>query len=190
SRVVFFPLSLVLRAEEHDTQAEIDALVARAQGTAFTRGNRVRYLSGQQFQLELLRMIHETEDYHVLWLHDYDGVNAAGQADRVGVAQAVAGYLAALTERVREYDRTGRLPVFMVFLDQKYYETNRGRLYMDLLEDPLRHRLKLGPSAADLQERADRAQAALQQAVAESQRLQAEAARHGSRYLRDLVKVH
>jgi hypothetical protein len=190
SRLVFIPLSLVLRAEEHDTQAEIDALVARAQGTPFTRGNRVRYLSGQQFQLELLRMIHETEDYHVLWLHDYDGVNAAGQADRVGFAQAVDGYLAALTERVREYDRTGRLPVFMVFLDQKYYETNRGRLYMDLLEDPLRHRLKLGRSAADLQERADRAQAALRQAVAESQRLQAEAARHGARYLRDLVKVH
>jgi hypothetical protein len=190
SRLVFVPLALVLRPEEHDTQAEIDALVARAQSTPFTRGNRVRYLSGQQFQLELLRMIHETEDYHVLWLHDYDGVNAAGEADRVGFAQAVDGYLAALTARVSEYDRTGRLPVFMLFLDQKYYEQNRGRLYMDLLEDPLRHRLKLGRAAADLQERADRAQAALRQAVAESSRLQAEVARHGSGFLRSLVKVH
>ena len=36
---------------------------------------------------------------------------------------------------------TGRLPVYMIFLDQFYYETNHSRFWMDLLEDPLRHRL-------------------------------------------------
>ncbi len=190
SRLVFLPLPLVLRSGEHDTQPEIDALVARAQGTAFTGGNRVAYMSGQQFQVELLRTIHETEDYHVLWLHDYDGVNAAGEPDRVGFAQAVDGYLKALTKRVREYDATGRLPVFMILLDQSYYERNRGRLYMDLLEDPLGHRLKLGARFRELQERADRAQKALAQAVRESPRLQAEAALRGPGYLRERVKVH
>ncbi len=190
SRLVFVPLPLVLRPEEHDSQAEIDALVSRAQHAAFTRGNRIDYMSGQQFQVELLRTIHETEDYHVLWLHDYDGRNAAGEADRVGFAQAVDGYLAALTDRVREYDATGQLPVFMILLDQLYYELNRGRLYMDLLEDPMGHRLDLPKGSEELEARADRAQAALRQAVKESRRLQAEAAQHGQRWLRRLIKVH
>ncbi|HEY6548515.1 MAG TPA: hypothetical protein VI589_11435, partial [Vicinamibacteria bacterium] len=118
-RLVFLPLQLVLQPWEHDTQAEIDTLIARAVGTPFTRGNRTDYITGRQFQDELLRSILEAEDYHVLWLHDYNGVNLAGEVDRVGFGQAVEGYLAALSLRVREFDSTRRLPVFMFLLDQK-----------------------------------------------------------------------
>ena len=49
--------------------------------------------AARQFQAELLRSIHEAEDYHVLWLHDYTGRNAAGEVDRVAFVQAVAGYI-------------------------------------------------------------------------------------------------
>lgn len=190
SRLVFLPLQLVLQPWEHDSQAEIDALIGRATGTFFTRGNRADYITGRQFQPELLRSIHAAQDYHVLWLHDYNGSNAAGDVDRVGFTQAVDGYLAALTQRVREFDATRRLPVYLVLLDEKYYEQNRGRLFMDLLEDPLGHRLELPAGARDLQERADRAQAALRQAVGGSRALQAEAHRRGAGWLRDALKVH
>jgi len=190
SRLVFVPFQLVLRPSEHDTQADIDALIARAVGTPFTRGNHADYITGRQFQTELLRSIHETEDYHVLWLHDYCGVNAVGDVDRVGFAQAVDGYLAALTDRVREFDATRRLPVYMILIDQKYYAQNRGRLFMDLLEDPLGHRLKLPSRFGDLQRRADRARDELRRAVHESGALQSEAGRRGQDWLRKFVKVH
>lgn len=190
SRLVFLPLQLVLQPWEHDRQDELDALIARAVGTRFTRGNHAAYMTGQQFQVELLRSIHETEEYHVLWLHDYDGLNEAGDVDRVGFVQAVDGYLTALTDRVREFDATRRLPVYLVLLDQQYYERDRGRLFMDLLEDPLGHRLKLPERFAELQRRADRVQDALRRAVADSSVLQAEARRRGGKWLRSFVKVH
>lgn len=190
SRLVFLPLQLVLQPWEHDSQQELDALIGRAVGTPFTRGNRADYITVRQFQAELLRSLHETRDYHVLWLHDYNGISPTGGVDRVGFIQAVDGYLAALTERVREFDATRRLPVYMIFLDQKYYAQYGGRLFMDLLEDPLGHRLRLPPGSQDLQQRADRAQAALRTAVNESRLLQAEAAVRGAGWLRTFVKVH
>jgi hypothetical protein len=61
---------------------------------------------------------------------------------------------------------------------------------MDLLEDPLGHRLKLPPRFAALQQRADRAQQELRRAVNESAALQDEARRRGPRWLRSFVKVH
>lgn len=190
SRFVFLPLQLVLQPWQHDSQAEIDALIGRASGTHFTRGNRADYITGRQFQAELLRSIHEAQEYHVLWMHDYAGVNAAGEVDRVGFLQAVDGYVAALTERVREFDATLRLPVYMLLVDQKYYAQHGGRLIMDLLEDPLGHRLQLPLRSGDLQRRADAAQDALRRAVSESRALQAEASRRGGGWLRELVKVH
>jgi len=52
----------------------------------------------------LRRSIHDARDYHVLGLHDYDGV---GNVDDLGYYVSVEGYLKALTERVREFDRGG-----------------------------------------------------------------------------------
>src|SRR5690606_36100903 len=128
SRMHWLPLALVLRPEEHRTQAQIDALVEAALARPLEGGNAFLYLNAPQFQEELLRSIHETERYHVLWIHDFRGRDAEGRPDRTGFRITTEGYLRALLERVRAYDETGRLPVFMVLLDQFYYEANDGRL--------------------------------------------------------------
>ena len=122
----------------------------------FSRGNEHHYIVNEKFQWELLRHIQAAEDYHVLWIHDYRGRNSAGGSDRLGFDQIYDGYLKALTERVRAYDATGKLPVYMIFLDQNFYEPNAGRIWMSFLEDPLHHRVDLpsGPDAEE-QERED-----------------------------------
>jgi hypothetical protein len=98
-RLAFVPFPLVLQPARHDSQEALDALLGRMAGTGFSPGNAALYINGQQFQRELLRTIHETESYHVLWLHDFDGVNAVGQVDSVALAQVLDGCLAALTRR-------------------------------------------------------------------------------------------
>ncbi|HEX5632184.1 MAG TPA: hypothetical protein VFX50_03115 [Gemmatimonadales bacterium] len=208
SRGTWLPMQLVLRPEQHDTQQEIDAIIARGLGAGFTRGNSAIYLAGVQFQSELHQQILSAEWYHVLWIHDFRGLTPTGYPDLVGYYQAVEGYLAALTARVRAYDRTGTLPTYMIFLDQNYYEANHARLWLSLLEDPLGHDLTLpkppkkphvAPDVAEqLVGRADTLQPlvtawqdSLRAAVAGSARLQAEArARGGEKWLRKLVKVH
>ena len=112
----------------------------------------------------------------------------------VGYYISVEGYLQALTQRVREFDRTGRLPVYMILVDLNYWEGNRGRLYTDVLQDPLGARTRLprqeDPENRKLQEGIDRAQQELREAVAGSKRLQEEAARRGQGWLRKYVAVH
>jgi hypothetical protein len=191
SRGVFLPFQLVLRPEQHDTQAEIDAIIERAVGARFTTGNSAVYTSGQQFQHELTRMIRETEDYHVLWVHDLCGVAENGRdPDEVSFGLAADGYIAALAERVRAFDRTGKLPVFMILVDLPYYESKKGRLVADLLEDPLGHRVSFPRGFEEMRRRVERAQEELRRAVAESRRFQEESARRGPAWLRRVVKVH
>jgi hypothetical protein len=208
SRGTWLPLQLALRPEQHDTQQEIDAIVQRGLGAGFTEGNAAIYISGQQFQAELHEQILAAQDYHVLWIHDFRGLTPSGRADLLGFYQAVEGYLAALTERVRAYDRTGKLPVYLLFFDQHYYEANHGKLWLDLLEHPLTARVKLpAPSKEDradpavlaqvsgridaLQQLVAARQDSLRAAVAGSARLQAEAASRGGRkWLERVVKVH
>jgi hypothetical protein len=207
SRGTWLPMQLVLRPEQHDTRPEIDALVERTLGAGFVGGNAAVYIAGQQFQLELTRQIHAAEDYHVLWIHDYRGRTPDGRTDIVGFHQSVQGYLAALTARVREYDRTGRLPSYFLFFDQNYYEANGGRLWMSLLEDPLNAKVRLpkpsedadaSPQAARelvetelLQELLEAWQDSLRAAVASSRRLQADAReRGGEEWIESIVRVH
>jgi len=194
SRVMWLPLQLALRPEQHDTQEELDAILSRAQRTPLTTGNNVFYWNGQQWQLSLKKSIHETRDYHVLWLHDYDGVDGAGNADDIGYFISVEGYLKALTERVREFDTTGTLPVYMILVDLNYWEGNQGRLYTDLLQDPLHARARLPRQDVEknrrIQEATERALAELREAVAGSKRLQEAAARRGEGWLRKYVAVH
>ena len=83
SRVLWIPLQLALRPEQHDTQQELDAILSRAQGTPLVGGNQVFYWNGQQWQLTLHRSILAARDYHVLWLHDFDGVDHGGDADDI-----------------------------------------------------------------------------------------------------------
>lgn len=188
SRMHWLPLAFVLREEEHTTQAQIDAIVERALGREFSGGNAMLYLNARQFQTELMRTIHETASYHVLWIHDYRGRTGSGAIDRTGFSQTAHGYMRALLDRVRSYDHTGTLPTYIMMLDQHYYELNDSRVWLDLLERPLDHRLR-GPGR-DIQETVAALQDSLRAAVAASRRLQAEAAAFGPQWITRVLKVH
>jgi hypothetical protein len=190
SRLVWLPLHLAVRPEDSDTQAELDGLLEKATGERFTDANDVHYVVNELFQPELGRMIHRAENYHVLWIHDFRGVNNAGNPDRIGYRMAVEGYLHALTRRVRAYEETKKLPVYMIFLDQFFFEVNDGRLWMELLENPLEREVDLPPAYAEWEEAVRAAQDELRAAVAASPTLQEGARRHGRRWLTEQVKVH
>ena len=189
--LVWLPLQWGLRPEQFDSQEEMDRILERAAGRPFTRGNSAILISGIQFAAELHRQIEQTEDYHVLWIHDFRGRNGAGNPDLLGYFQT-RRYLATLTDRVRDYDRTGRLPAFFVFLDRNYYDANDSRLWLDVLERPLDHRLKMGGGKyASWADTIALLQGQLRAAVAGSARLQADAARQGGpEWIRKIVKIH
>lgn len=188
-RDVWLPLDLALHPDQHDSQAELDALVERAVGRPFTRGNLIYPTNASRFQIELLRSLQAAEDYHVLWVHDFAG-RVEGKPDPVAHETTVKGYLRALTEGVRAYDRTGRMPIFMIFHTHYFYEGSKSRLFLSLLEDPLGHELHLGPGFEDMERQVRIAQDELRRAVAASQRLQAEARQRGKGWLRSVARVH
>jgi hypothetical protein len=191
SRRIWLPMQLALTPEEHDDQAEVDALIARVVGRPFTRGNEVTYLHEDRIQIEIARTLFAARDYHVLWVHDYAGRRASGAVDRVGFAQTANAYFPALTRAVQRYDSTGRLTTFLVFLDQNFYEPAAGRLWMTILEDPLGARMRLTAGNDSLEAILRARQQELRDAVAGSKRLQALAARNGGEeWLRRTIKVH
>ena len=190
SQLVWLPFQLVLLPEQHDSQEEIDQLIERAVKNEFTPGNYIWYLRNEKFQLEFARMVQEAEDYHVLWIHDYRGVNSQGKPDLVGFEQT-KGYLKALIKRVRRYDQTGKLPVYMIIIDQIYWEDNKGRIWSELLEDPLNHKFELGEKDYKwMEEEIAELQKKLRVAVAESNLLQTLASQYGRNWLENQVKVH
>jgi hypothetical protein len=190
SQLVWLPLQFALLPEQHDTQAELDALIEEATGTRFTHGNRVEYLITEQFQYHLSRTIRAAQDYHVLWTHDFRGFNNDGALDEMAFRHVTGSYLAALTARVRDYDATGRIPMYMIVIDQWFYEVNRGRLWLTLLENPLGRTLRLPPEHSAWQVSLDSALLELRTAVAESALLQERARLHGSAWLGNVIKVH
>ncbi len=189
NRVVWLPLQLGLRPEDHDTQGEIDAILQAVIGEGFTDGNRVWYIVNRQFQTEVIRSIQQAEDYHVLWIHDFSGRNEAGFPDAFSPRFVVDAYYRALIRRVRDYDRRRRLPLYLIFLDQHYYEQNNGRLWLDLLERPLGRVPTLPPGFRDFTDTIRVRQAELREAIAGSRLLQAEARQYGQEWLRNVVKV-
>jgi hypothetical protein len=190
SRFVWLPLQFALRPEQHDSQRELDALIERVTGEEFTEGNRVWYVLNEQFPLQLSRTIHAAEEYHVLWVHDIRGYDDSGNPDEMTYRHVLGAYLGALIERVRAYDRTGTFPVYMIFLDEFYYEVNHSRFWLELLEDPLGHKLELPAGFEAWQDTIAAAQEALRQAVSQSRLLQDQAAQFGGNWLRNLVRVH
>jgi hypothetical protein len=171
SKLVWIPMHYGLKPLQYDSQKEMDKIL-------------------EMVQPEVARMILEAEDYHVLWIHDYRGVTPAGNPDRIGFAQTLYGYLHAMTNRVREYDEKGKLPVYLIIIDQFYYEANKGKLWLDLLEDPLNHELLLPDGYKEWQKQIREAQDQLRSAVANSSRLQEEARRFGKDWLSEKIKVH
>jgi hypothetical protein len=190
SRMHWLPLAFVLRAEEHETQGQIDGLVDVALGRGFTGGNATLYINAPQFQWELIRTIHEAEVYHVLWIHDFRGRNELGEPDGIGFHQAVNGYMRAMLHRIRRYDDTGTLPVFILMLDQHSYDIYDSRVWLDLLERPLTHAFRLPPRLAEVQRSIEVLQDSLRAAIAASRRLSAEVAAFGPEWITDVVKVH
>ncbi|MGH7472166.1 MAG: hypothetical protein ACRENP_29805, partial [Longimicrobiales bacterium] len=67
---------------------------------------------------------------------------------------------------------------------------NRGRLWMNLLEDPTRYRLRLPKGYESWQDSIAAAQSALRTAIDQSRRLQEQKRQFGEAWLRNLVKVH
>lgn len=188
-RLAFLPLQLALLPEEHDSQAEINALLGRAVDDRFSSGNQAWYVVDEQFQWELLRMIQDTRSYHVLWIHDFRGFDGRGDPDAVAFRTVMDGYLDALADRVEAYDREGALPVYLIVIDQWFYEANQGRLWLSLLEDPMRHDLDLPDGFEEWEGEIRRAQERLRTAVANSRLLQAEAREYGEDWLYNRVKV-
>jgi hypothetical protein len=190
SALVWMPLQYALRPEQHDSQEEVDKLIERAVAQNFTPGNDAWYLRDEQFQYEYHRMVQAAEDYHILWIHDYSGVNDQGKPDKVAFEQT-KNYLEAMTRRVREYDTTGKLPVYMIAISQFYWEVNKGRIWSALLQDPLGHKLKLGDKDYKwMEEEIAAMQEDLRTAVAESHLLQTSAGQYGQKWLKNQVKVH
>lgn len=190
SRFVWLPLQLALLPEEHDTQAELDALVERAVGEVLTEGNEVSYVINEQFQYQLSRTIREARDYHVLWTHDVRGLDDRGHPDEMSYRHVLRSYLAAMTERVRAYDSTGVFPTYVIILDEWFYQARGGRLWMSLLEDPLHHQFRLPAEFRSWEDSIRLAQDRLREAVASSGLLMAQRRQYGDAWLRQLVKVH
>jgi hypothetical protein len=208
SRLVWLPLQLALTPDQYDEQAEVDSLIGRAVGRPFTDQNALTYLRSSDLPLEIARSIYAARDYHVLWMHDFTGRRKSGAVDLIAYNMVADAYLPALTAAVRRYDQTGRLPVYTILLDQFFNAARDARLWMTMLEDPLRAGLDLPGNEPEKEAllrrrqgelraavaasvRLQREQAELRAAVAGSTRLQREAARSGGgRWLRRVVKVH
>ncbi len=190
SRLVWIPLQFALLPEQYDSQAELDDILARAVGHGFTAGNHVWYVVNTEFQIELARMVERAEDYHVLWIHDIPGKNAAGDPDQVVFIQIVDVYLGTLIKRVREYDARGKLPSYMIFMDQYYYEIKKSRRWLNLLERPLDYEIDLPGEFTWMADSIAKVQAELRQAVAESELLQTRAQQYGNDWLNNQIKVH
>ncbi|NJD19796.1 MAG: hypothetical protein FIA95_11015 [Gemmatimonadetes bacterium] len=190
SRFIWLPFQLALRPEDHDEQHELNALVERATRQTFTRGNERWYIENDQFQAELTRMIREAEDYHVLWGHDFRGWDAEGNPDEEGFKQVVNAYLRALIDRVGTYDAVGKIPQYLIFIDQMYFQANGGRLWLDLLQNPLHHKIHLPRGFEAWEDSIAALQTELRFAVASSALMQSQALQFGEGWIENVVKVH
>ena len=188
-RLVWLPLQYGLLPEEHDSNPELDAIIERAVGREFYDGNNAWYIINAQFQFELAKALERAEDYHVLWIHDIRGITATGDPDRVSLFH-VNLYIKTLTKRVQEYDETAKLPTYMIFMDQHYYEINKARRWISYLEDPMHYEFDFPDGYEWMADTLAASQAALREAVAGSRLLQAEASQFGQDWLRKRIKVH
>ena len=136
-RLAWLPLNYGLRPEQYDTQAEFDAITEKLTGHDYTRHNTVEYLINEQFHYALKRMILDTRDYHVLVIHDFQGQRNNGETDAKGWEIAADGYMRAMIDAVKAIDagERERLPQFMVFIDENYYQGNGSRPIMTFMEE-------------------------------------------------------
>ena len=190
SRFVWLPLQYALTPDQHDSQGEVDALIEQAANDQFTEGNFVSFIINEQFQYHLRRTIKAAKRYHVLWVHDFRGYDTKGDPDRMSYNHVLHSYLSALTTHVREYDSTGTFPVYMILLDQIWYQVNRSSLWMNLLEDPTRYRVRLPKGNSAWEDSLVVAQDSLRAAIARSSLLRSQRGQFGEHWLRNMIRVH
>ena len=188
SRLVWLPLQYALLPEEHDSQQELDKIIEGAIGKNFTDGNKIWYIINEEFQYEVARQIHAARDYHILWIHDIAAFDAGGDPDTLTFVQIKDSYFQAMIDRIKEYDDTGKLPVFMIFLDQFFYQANKTRTWLRLLEKPLTYQLKL--SDKTMEQALVEKLTELRRAIFRSKLLQAELQEYGEEWLHNLIKIH
>lgn len=189
SRFVWIPLQFALKPEQHDKQSEINGIIQRATKQPFSADNRVWYVINEQFQWELARSVRLAEDYHVMWIHDFAGVNKAGKPDEIAYRQTL-NYLEALAERVEAYDQTGILPAYFIFLDQHYFELNKSRRWLRVLNRPLSKTVELPSEYENWTIRLRKAQDRLRLAVDSSVLLAIERSQYGEKWLKNRIRVH
>ena len=189
SRFVWMPLHYALKTEQHDSQAELDDLIARSVKQPFTEENRIWYIVNEQFQWEMVRSVRKAEDYHVLWIHDFRGNNAEGKPDAIAYAQTL-NYLEAMIERVSAYDETSKLPQYFILLDQHYFEINKARRWLRLLNEPLDYEMSLPKGYEEWEERLNETQKRLRDAVSQSMMLTIARSQYGEKWLKNRLKVH
>jgi hypothetical protein len=191
SRLVWLPVQLALTPDQYDEQPEVDELLRRVVGRPFTDQNALTYLRSSDLPLEIARTIYAARDYHVLWMHDFTGQRESGAVDNIAYNMVADAYLPALTEAVKRYEQAGRLPDYMIFLDQFFSAGRNGRLWMTILENPLSSRMELPGNEPEREAHLRSRQAELRAAVANASRLQRDAAGAGGEaWLRRTVKVH
>jgi hypothetical protein len=188
-RLVWLPLQLALRPEEYVLKEALDTIISDAVGRRILHGNRMWYIYNSRFHQQLVRSIADAEDYHVLWVHDFRGLNADSKPDSLSLNVVTREYFAALTRRVAAYDSTARIPAYMLLLDQHYFELNSSRALLELLQNPLAP-LRLPKLPRELADTIVAWQTRLRNAVDGSRLLGIERTEYGERWLRRLVKVH
>lgn len=189
SRLVWLPLQLGLRPEQHDTQSELDSLLERITESPFRPGNDLIYATDERFEPALQRSIRDARRYHVLWVHDFAGHGIGGRPDSVTL-EVVMTYLQALTTAAWAFERARRIPAYFIFVDRYYYLRTGGGRWLELLQDPLGHDFRLARRYGGVERRVRYAQSELRRAVRESAALQAQAGQRGGRWLHQLIAVH
>lgn len=192
SRLVWMPLQLALTEAEYDEQSEVDSLIQRAVGRQFSDGNGLAYLETSDIPMEIARSIFAARDHHVLWTHDFTGQRADDKSvDEISYAMVADVYLPALAEAARRYDSTRVMPIYMILIDEFYYASRNGRLWMDILENPMHARIRLPGANAEREAHLRKRQHELRDAVAKSWRLQQDAtANGGQKWLPDVIRVN
>jgi phosphatidylserine/phosphatidylglycerophosphate/cardiolipin synthase-like enzyme len=201
-RLVWLPMQLALTEDRYDEQLEVDGLIERAVHLSnglgdrgvqrFTDRNALTYLRSSDLPLEIARSIFATRDYHVLWTHDFTGRrDQTRELDEIAYTLVADAYLPALTRAVQRYDSARHMPLYLLLQDQFYYEQRDGRVWMDILENPLEARISLPAEYREWETHLRERQRELRDAVARSWLLQQDAtANGGQRWLRRAVKVH
>lgn len=189
SRMIWLPLQLALSNDETDTYDKVEKIIERATKKQFTEGNYNWYALNEEFKLALDYSIQDAKKYHVLWIHDFRGNNGQGKPDEIAFRQMLL-YINTIADRVSEYDETGLIPNYYIFLDQNYFEVNKGRRFLRALKEPLDYKLDLPKGYEQWEADYQKAQNRLNRAIAESKLLQAELRQYGQDWLEDRIQVH